>query len=881
MNVYEFYKKGSDCPKKTMLESLSAGEERYVLLRKVLKMVCGSIGAGMKNEAIMGTVTSFFKDAYKDKVFTFSWQKEKQAENDILLFRRFLDWISDSGFTVVKSFSLAQVSFPDVLFADGTDTLSVMVPLVMTDTQGKYHGLIIHVTNATRSMAGKSILTHAACDLYALVAKYALEDVYNGIEIDSIYLSTGNDTPEKMLDSFVENKTAKSNVHRLCYADYYSGEGIFDKEKFFAQLLKVIKVTPEFSCEKCQVYSLCSTPSVFSTECEESTNEVVSTYNMPSFTETQQHVISHKEGPLLVCAGPGSGKTATIIGRIRHLIETGVEPEFILVVTFTNEAADELRQRCLSFLSEDALPKIATLNSFCYGILKENKAKFGRALKVLSGEIRTELIKSMAAVFPELKGFKYGMEYGANGLYNTIANRIEYYRKCCNEGNEENFFEKYPMLGDDFIEFARQYFLCVEAQGYITFDEQIQMCNQLFKDYPEVLSMYQNIYQYIMVDEYQDVNADQVEMLYLLAAKHHNLVVVGDDDQGIYGFRGGDASFMLNFQKDFPEAQIVVLSDNFRSTGALVSAADALIRNNVNRISKDIRSSSANQKNVLPVLIGDDSVDSIEYLVSDLCSRYNYEDIAILATKNATLNNLHKVLSAPTVLGKSYLINDAFFILVYTTLQLWKDFNNDKAFYQFMKLHGIDNVERIEGLSLFYSLLNQMGIEFSSVMENKLSHPAYDAICQLYVYYNLIENGGSPKEIIENMAATCNWMGSDSVSVLMEEIDNNQLNDKVEFLDWMERMVICEAEKRVKIEHDGSILLITSHDAKGREFKVVLLINDFTNGGEEGRRLFYVALTRAKEEFYLFQSAGCSTDFIREIPHTTMEVAYGKEESDM
>lgn len=875
MKISSFYK-NSRCEKISAMENVIREENRYLVLARAIKGCCSSLVDGGSYDDVYRKVSAYLKETYSGMEHSFAWQDSMQAENDSYLFKRFFTWLSEQRLVPVKANLTTSILLNEKL-SDGSITLDGMVNLIVSDAEGNYQGFIIHPGTSSRSLRGKTLHTNARTDLHVMVAKLSLESTYPGIVINSVYLSSSKDTPSNINEKLDVHDGAASNMHRIDFAEYCE-EGCFDSDALMAKVGEVLSTDFKNSCDDCRWFCLCKTPPIVTESESDSRSGTASLqkgYVMPSFTEEQLNVVTHLNGPMRVCAGPGSGKTATLIGRIKYLIEEkGITPEFILVVTFTNEAANELRQRCLSFLPESRLPKIATLNGFCYGILRENASLLENGLKLLDSGRRLELIKAISSVTKPLAGFKYDVEDGKYGVYRTIANRLDFYFSCL---NDSEFFYKYPDCGKDFLDFAGQYTAAVKDGGYITFDEQITLCNKLFKEHPEVLNIYQSIYQYIMVDEYQDVNKDQVEMLYALAS-HQNIVVVGDDDQGIYGFRGASSAFMIDFEKDFPGAKTIVLRDNFRSTKAIVEASASLIKNNVNRIDKNIRSGRTEAGNdVLPVLVPSMEVSAIESVVDALIEEgFSYDDIAILSTKNAPLEELHNTLSVPTVLAKNYLRNDSFFLLLYSILKLYNDINNDRAFYQFMQLHGVaEMIQREKGLSLSQAVFKKCGIEtLDDIGAGKVSVdcPFLKTLNMLYTYIEIIFCSKGLKQLLETVRIACNWKNSNSYEELLSLIEQQNIASADALLSFMERTIEFDDDKRVEVERGNRLLLITSHDSKGKEFKVVLLRNDYSSGGEEIRRLFYVAMTRAKERLYILQDSNAKADFLCEIPHEVMSL---------
>lgn len=849
MKIKKFYQI-SRCEHIAAYDNLLFEEGRYTVLSNGIKMFATLLATDMDKGVILNQVYAFLQKEYASLKMNFSWESTVYAEDDVRKFRRLL--IRLASLTVVKANVATCFQVPEKL-ADGSDYLEGFVHLILQDEKEQYHAMIIHGGTCKRSMKGRSAQTSSSMDLEALLAKWSLEESYPGITIHSVYLTHKDDMPGKTLPDMEITGTAASNMHSLDYKAFYDANNQFDEEAFSRTICEAM-VSEEKSCYGCYYASVCKTESL--TIDSASQTFVESGYRVPSYTEEQMAAVRHKDGPMLVCAGPGSGKTATIIGRIKYLVEEcNITPQFILVVTFTNKAAQELRERCLSFLKEENLPCIATLNAFAYRILHENQEELGKDLKLLTDGEQLRLIENICNVLPHLSGFKTENVYGNNGLYKTIQRKLNQFLKM----TEYEFFQKNPDLGADFVSFASIYKEIIECNDYISFDEQISLSNVLFEQNPDILSIYQSIYKYVMVDEYQDVNEEQVKMLYHIA-EHGNIMVVGDDDQNIFGFRGASADYMRDFPNHFPGAETVVLKDNFRSTKALVSAAQSLINNNQKRIQKDIRSGS-DVDGVKPVVIKSMDISALSSLIEELIgSGYHYDDIAILAFKNSPLETLHGALEAPTILAKSYLRNDGLFTLAHSILRLHRNLNDDTAFLQLASLFGKRHLlKRVNGLSLYESVVREYGIEEGSVFAEELS--------LLKDVFALLDNTTDVRTFLSMCAYRIAWSGSDSVEVILEQVEKQKLSDTLALLAFMDAVVNFEDGLRVEVDTTGKITLITCHDAKGKEFPVVILWNDFSSKDEESRRLFYVAVTRSKERLYVMQEVSCKADFLDELPH--------------
>lgn len=868
MKIKTFYRQ-SRCEKIAGFEKLIYEDGRRSVMTKATDMVCSLLAAGSTKESILSQIQDFLKSSYEKNDTNFPWERNQYLQ-DTMLYQRMLNFLEENFTKFVKAHVETHID-TNYKLQDGSFFLEGKVNLVVLDEKGRYHGLIIHNGTCSRSINGKSVHTTAATDLHCMIAKYCLEDSYPNIVIHPLYLSHKTDTPKTLRNTLEISDYATSNFHSLAYADYYcSDSGVFNYELLKKLIDSVVISKSENACFNCSWMHLCKTPLLAdnSKESQKSISEE-STYQIPSYTEEQLQVVRHVTGPMLVCAGPGSGKTATIIGRIRYLVEEcKIHPRFILVVTFTNEAAQELRRRCLSFLEEGNLPKIATLNAFCYGVLLENQDLMGKKLKLLGKKEKAEIVKNLLSYMPPPAGIHCKEESDLDNYYLTICHRLDDFSNY----GEHLFFQKHPGIGHNFVYLAEKYKEIIESQDYITFDEQISLCNKLFAEHPDVLKIYSSIYQYVMVDEYQDVNEEQVQMLYSLAS-HQNLVVVGDDDQSIYGFRGASAEFMIRFPKHFKTAKSVVLKFNFRSTKTLVNAAQHLIKNNQQRIAKNIESGN-DVEGVLPEVISSMDAADIDVLIEKLLSAgYSYEDIAILSTKNAPLEELHSSLQAPTVLAKSYLREDGLFIFAHTILQLFENMGNDRAFLQYMTLFGkADLLRRRSNMSLYEATCSEYNLKDFRMEPEGIKGSCFEKeLAILDDMFTLLSTKPSISIFLQICKYKIQWEFSDSVSVMMDLLNKQGITTLPELLSFMNYVVNYQDETRVEVDTAGKVTLITCHDAKGKEFPVVLIRNDYSSFSEEVRRVFYVAITRAKERLFVLQDKNCKVDFLKEFPHT-MEV---------
>ncbi|MCC7004410.1 UvrD-helicase domain-containing protein, partial [Candidatus Nomurabacteria bacterium] len=362
--------------------------------------------------------------------------------------------------------------------------------------------------------------------------------------------------------------------------------------------------------------------------------------HLETLNERQRQVVSTTEGPVLILAGAGAGKTKTITHRILHLIKNGVAPSSILAITFTNKAAKEMRERVEKLLSEDKTlnlpvsmrerPFVSTFHSLGVHILKENAQLIGlnRHFGIFDRNdskraVRDAIIESNL----DPKQFEPGK------ILSIISKQ---------KGEMENVLSFGEKTGRDFIkkvvhEVWQKYESTLLKEKSLDFDDLLLKTAQILKKYPEVLKYYQNIWKYIHVDEYQDTNEVQYEITKMLSEKNKNLCVVGDIDQNIYSWRGANIKNILNFEKDYPEAKIVLLEENYRSTQTILSAANDVIAKNKNRREKRLFTKN-NEGEKIGLFVASDETNEAKFIAKTsqelIKSGTDPKEIAVLYRAN-------------------------------------------------------------------------------------------------------------------------------------------------------------------------------------------------------------------------------------------------------
>ena len=355
--------------------------------------------------------------------------------------------------------------------------------------------------------------------------------------------------------------------------------------------------------------------------------------------QAQTKAVKHLKGPSLVIAGAGSGKTRVLTYRVAHLLENGVFPSSILALTFTNKAAREMKERINNLLGNDTARYLwmGTFHSMFARILRKECDKLGypSAFTIYDTDDSRSLIRSIIRDL-QLDDKTYKPAEVLGRISSAKNNLITAQAYFTNNGiQERDRITRRPLMGEVYKMYAAR---CKKA-GAMDFDDLLLNTNILFRDYPEVLRTYQQKFNYILVDEYQDTNYSQYLIVKKLGEGHHNVCVVGDDAQSIYSFRGAKIENILNFQKDYPDFSLFKLEQNYRSTQIIVKAGNSIIGKNKDQIKKKIYSKNdeGEKVNIVKALtdVEEGFMVSNSILDTSLTERKHYSDFAILYRTNA------------------------------------------------------------------------------------------------------------------------------------------------------------------------------------------------------------------------------------------------------
>lgn len=602
---------------------------------------------------------------------------------------------------------------------------------------------------------------------------------------------------------------------------------------------------------------------------------------LKGLNKEQFEAVTHNEGPLLVIAGAGSGKTRVLTHRIAYLIsECGVKPWNIIAITFTNKAAKEMKTRIEALVGDVAKDIwIGTFHSMCVRILRREITKIGFGSDFVIYDVAdTKVIIKECIKELNLNDKLYGDKY----LLNEISKAK----------NELMTPDRYSIM------YASDYRLSKVAQAYelyqdklkknnaLDFDDIINHTIKIFNENEDTLTYYQDKFKYVLVDEYQDTNKAQDLLINLLAQKHHNVFVVGDDQQSIYKFRGADIQNILNFEKRFNNTKVIKLEQNYRSTKNILNIANDVIKNNSGNLEKKLW--TQNDSGSIPKLFqADNEYDEANYVLSQIYSLkrqeyYKYSDFAILYRTNAQSRAFEDVLMREgipyKVVGgqKFYERKEIKDIIAY--LRLIYNENDDVSFKRIINepkrgigktsLEAVEETARLRGVSMFEIARNadkylSTRANFSLMEFAKKIDSLRVRECSIadLVEYVLDETGyikALEEEKTEEADGRIENLGQ-FISVAVE-FETQQAENKLS--DFLENLALVTDLDNVD-ENQDSVLLMTLHTAKGLEFPVVFLVGmeeglfpSFRSTNEpdeveEERRLCYVGITRAKENLFL------------------------------
>ena len=619
--------------------------------------------------------------------------------------------------------------------------------------------------------------------------------------------------------------------------------------------------------------------------------------DLSHLNKEQLEAATHVDGPLLILAGAGSGKTSTMTSRIGYLIDQGVSPYNILAVTFTNKAAGEMRERVEKLVGKVSYMWILTFHAMALRILREHYDVVGyeKNFVVYDTVDQKTIIKNIMKE-QNIDTKEYPQAY----ISSIISKQKEADVSPAEYAEMNSSNPKAKKVAAVYAEYQKQ----LRANNAMDFDDLLVNALHVLQQAPAVLKAYQQRFQYIMVDEYQDTNHIQYQIIKMLAQAHQNLCVVGDDDQCIYQWRGADISNILGFERDFPRAKVIKLEQNYRSYGNILAAAHSVIKNNHSRKEKKLWTTREPGEKITYCRLDSDREEA-RYVAQEIynleakrsggsLSDDGYNDFAILYRTNAQSRLFEDALKAR---GIPYQILSGFSfyerketkdMICYMRLvinpaddlALKRVINEPKRGVGATTLAKIEAIAGVHGISMFdalcmdeviYSLPSKAGKAVKEMVDIiRLCQDERQNLRISDIYDNLIVKTGYMKALedtntVEAESRIENLLDFKSFIADFEK-DKADAGEEATLEEFLEK-VATDGDQDKYDENAGKVTMMTMHSAKGLEFPVVFMpgmedglfpgYRAFENmdGMEEERRLCYVGITRAKEKLYMTSAA--------------------------
>lgn len=583
------------------------------------------------------------------------------------------------------------------------------------------------------------------------------------------------------------------------------------------------------------------------------------------FNNSQLKAVKHKSGPMLVIAGPGSGKTTVLTARIRNLIEEySVNPANILVITFTKAAANEMKSRFNNMMGRSTNVTFGTFHAVFFMILR---AAYNYSVdSIIKEDVRQNIIKQAierSRLEPD----------DLNEMVSNITGEIS---RVKTETIDINAYYSASCPEEEFRDIYKYYVKTLKKMGLIDFDDMLLYCHELLTTRRDILAKWQQKYQYILIDEFQDINKIQYDIIKLLAKPQDNLFIVGDDDQSIYGFRGSKPEIMLNFDKDYPDTDKVILDTNYRSTGNIVSAAGKVIAHNKVRFAKNINTVN-DPGDKVDIIEFNTQAEEYEKIIDNIRKESaldgNYSDNAVLFRTNSTAAGFVRKLveySVPFVtrdgvpnVFEHWIARD---VITYMNIAMGSRKRSD-----FLQI--INRPKRYIGRDY----LTDAEISFDNLekyyedknwMIERVDRLKYDILAMAsmspYAMINYLRKGVGYDGYLDEYAQSHNMQVRELYDV-MDELMESARSFKTfnEWFAYIDKYGTKLRESYAAMDKQNAVILTTMHSSKGLEYPVVYIIDAneeitphkkavFAPEIEEERRMFYVAMTRAKRRLNIY-----------------------------
>ena len=594
--------------------------------------------------------------------------------------------------------------------------------------------------------------------------------------------------------------------------------------------------------------------------------------NLEYLNDRQKEAVLYGDGPLLILAGAGSGKTSVLTKRVAYLIkERNVSPKNIVAITFTNKAAKEMKERIIKEVGKEGYDiQISTFHSFGLRIIRENYEKLGyeKNFTIIDSDDSLTVVKKILKEMG-IDSTRFNPKF--------IKNQISFCK------NEMVTPEKYKNLVNDELsdityKVYKKYQDTLLRNNSLDFDDLLIKPIELFNKYKEVLENYQELFKYVFIDEYQDTNEAQYILSKMISAKYKNICVVGDDAQSIYSWRGANFKNILNFEKDYKNAKVILLEQNYRSTKTILNAANSVIKNNINKKDKNLWTDNSIGEKIKYVRTNDEK-DEASYVTREIRNLVNngvsLDDIAVLYRTNAQSRTIeegflnsnipYKIVGAFAFYSRKE-IKDllAYLKLIYNTkddVSLMRIINYPKRKIGAKTIENLSMDAVLNGTSMFDVISGGKELEFKKLI---LEMKEKSEVLSLTETIDMVLDKSGIKSELESehtLEADIRLENLNEFKSITKTFEEESGIASLE--DFLNEVSLVSDVNDQKNDNSPKVTLMTIHAVKGLEYKYVFVIGMEENifphvnsceedgGIEEERRLCYVAITRAKEKLYL------------------------------
>ena len=598
--------------------------------------------------------------------------------------------------------------------------------------------------------------------------------------------------------------------------------------------------------------------------------------NLDYLNDRQKEAVLYGDGPLLILAGAGSGKTSVLTKRVAYLIkERNISPKNIVAITFTNKAAKEMKERIIKEVGKEGYDiQISTFHSFGLRIIKENYEKLGyeKNFTIIDSDDSLTVVKKILKEMG-IDSKRFNPKFIKNQISSCKNEMVtpEKYKNLVNDELSDITYKVYKKYQDTLL-----------RNNSLDFDDLLIKPIELFNKYKEVLENYQELFKYVFIDEYQDTNEAQYILSKMISAKYKNICVVGDDAQSIYSWRGANFKNILNFEKDYKNAKVILLEQNYRSTKTILNAANSVIKNNINKKDKNLWTDNSLGEKIKYVRTNDEK-DEASYVTREIRNLVNngvsLDDIAVLYRTNAQSRTIeegflnsnipYKIVGAFAFYSRKE-IKDllAYLKLIYNTkddVSLMRIINYPKRKIGAKTIENLSMDAVLNGTSMFDVIGSGKELEFKKLI---LEMKEKSEVLSLTETIDMVLDKSGIKSELESehtLEADIRLENLNEFKSITKTFEEESGIASLE--DFLNEVSLVSDVNDQKNDNSPKVTLMTIHAVKGLEYKYVFVIGMEENifphvnsceedgGIEEERRLCYVAITRAKEKLYLVNAS--------------------------